>query len=165
MRMMKSTLELPTRPLRNLQARSVELPLTRTLLDHLLPSLPAHLLRMRLLRCTLLAVLHPLPNAAPSLQPLNLLLRGPSSSSLTGKWLVWMMMTFNLQEVRANQAREGDPMGGPPPRAPRVRKTRLARRRRESGARKPKPPLPLPTLRWHQCKVINYTKQSRKLVH
>ena len=70
-----------------------------------------------------------------------------------------------LQDLRANQARDRDPMGGPPPRAPRAREARLARRKAARGARKPRPPLPLPTLRWHQCKVINYRKQSRQSVY
>ena len=159
---MKSTLELPSRPLRNLQTRSVMLLMMWTLLDHLLPSLAAHLLWTMLLLCTLLAVLHPLLNATPPPHPLYKLLRGLFLRNLMVIVLNWGMMTFVLQEVRANQTRDRE---GPPPRAPRARETRLARRRGKGGARKPKLPLPLPTLRWHQCKVINYTKQSRQSVY
>ena len=136
----------------------------RTLWHHSLLSLPAQLLRLRLLLCTLRAVLHPLPSATSPPHPLNPLLRGLSFISLTRIWMLWRTTSFNqLQEMRANQTRERD--RGPPPRAREAREARLAPRRRKRGARKPKPPRPLPTLCWHQCKVINYTKQSRQSVY
>jgi hypothetical protein len=78
------------------------------------------------------------------------------------------MKTFKLQELRTNQSRDRDPIPGPPPRPPRAREARLARRRRRKAARRARKPslsLPLPTQHWHQCKVINYTKQSSQLVH
>ena len=110
--MMRITaLIIPLCPNRNIPRRSIVLLMTMTLLDHLLPSLPAHLLTMRLLLCTrLLAVLHPLSSAAPPPQPLTSLVGGLSLVGLMVIVLIWRMMTFKLQEVRANQARDRDPM-------------------------------------------------------
>ena len=161
------TLKIPKIPVCNLQTRrSRSAVVTWTPWIQFCPSLAAHRLHLPLLLCTrLVVVLHPLPRATPPPRLLNPKMRGASSMGLMLIVSLRRMKTFKLQEMRAIQTKDSEPIPGPAPRPPRARKARLARRRRRRGARKPSLPLPLPTLRWLQCKVINYTKQSTQLVH
>ena len=162
------TLKIPKIPVCNLQpGRSRSALMWTPWHRHpLRPSLAAHRLYLPLLLlCTrLVVVLHPLAYATPPPRLLNTKIRGASSMGLMVIVILWREKTFKLQEMRAIQTKDRDPMPGPAPRPPSARKARLARRRRRRGARKPSLPLSLPTLRWLQCKVINYTKQSTQLV-
>lgn len=162
------TLKIPKIPVCNLQpgrSRST-LMWTPWHRNPLRPSLAAHRLILPLLLCTrLVVVLHPLPRATPPPRLLNAKIRGASSMGLMVIVILWRQKTFELQEMRAIQTKDRAPIPGPAPRPLSARKARLVTRKRRRGARKPSLPLPLPTLRWLPCKVINYTKQSTGLEH